>query len=110
MAKKTKTGHEASEFVSTESRVSGERFPVRDRQRRIPVDSLQDIQNAARVRVGAGVTRKAGKDTMEFIRVDVSLEWPCEPNEKALERTYDFLSERVEQIIEEEINHALDRM
>lgn len=110
MAKNKKTSHEATENVSSESRVGREKFPVRDRQLRIPVDNLQDIVNPARIRVGAGVTRKAGADTMEFIRVDVSLEWPCEPNEKAMKKTYEFLSEKVENIIQDEIEYALERM
>lgn len=106
----TKQQHEATETVSSASRLQGQNFPVRDRQLRVPVDSLQDIVNPGRVRVGAGVTRKAGENTMEFIRVDVQLEWPCEPTKKGLKDTYEFLSERVEQIIEDEIAYALERM
>lgn len=101
--------HEATVSKKSEAKIGGGRVPIRDEESRVPVDDLQEIKNPARVRVGGGITKRAGGE-FEFVRVDISIEWPCEPNKEAVKKTYKRLSSMVDTMIEDELAYAEDRM
>lgn len=79
---------------------------LKNKTSKIPVDILQDIQNPARVRVEASVTKNMGN--YESIRVGVMVEMPCAPNEKDVTRMYKYLSQRVYDMTAEEVDLAVD--
>jgi len=99
-----KRQHEGTEAVSVVSKTSGVEAPARERIRKVPCNNLQDIQNPGRVRVEGSVTRNKGN--YESIRVGVCIDWPCAPTTEDLDKTYVFLSERVEALIIEELENA----
>lgn len=101
--------HEGSAYKSSAARIAKTKVPIREEESKIPVDDLQDIQNPARVRVSGGITKKTGGE-FEFIRVDVSVEMPCAPNEKAVKKTYKDTAALVEKMIEKEVAYAEGRL
>lgn len=109
MARNVRQRHEASVSKSSEARVGKDRVPLKNENSRVPIDNLQEIVNPARVRVGAGVTKPTERQ-FESIRVDIAVEWPCEPTKEAVEKTYKRVSKLVDSMIEEEIAYAEDRM
>jgi len=105
---KRATRHKATVTRSSTGKISKEEIDLRNDVEHQPVDDLQDITNPAYVRVNAGVTKSVGK--FESIRVDVSVEMPCAPDEKAIKRTYRQASELVDGYMDKEIEYAKERM
>lgn len=68
----------------------------------IPVTAHPDT--LARVNFGHGVTIALGK--MNFDKIDVSVSLPCRPKLEALESTYDFARDWVEQRLQKEIDDS----
>lgn len=101
--------HEGTVTRKSTARIKGAEVAIREDEERIPVDDLQEIVNPARVRVTAGLTQ-AGPNQFEFVRVDVSVEMPCEPTEKAVKKCYLNCSNLVEDMIEKERKYAQERM
>lgn len=65
--------------------------------------------NPAYVRVSGGITKETGRK-FEFIRVDVSIEIPCNPTPEDVEATYQEATEFVDTKLTErleELNRAL---
>lgn len=60
--------------------------------------------NMARVRVGGSSTVKL--QDMNFVRCEVSVEMPCEPNEAAVRSTYAQLSTLVDDLLNDELDKA----
>lgn len=101
--------HSGSVSKTTKAKIAGADVPIRESDVRVPVDSLQEIVNPAYVRVGGGITKRT-ENEFEFVRVDVSVEWPCEPNKKAAKKTYDLCAAMVDEMIQEELEYAEDRL
>jgi hypothetical protein len=100
-----KRQHEGTESVSVSAKAAGTgEMGIKDNTRKVPVNNLQDIVNPGRVRVEASVTKNMGN--YESIRVGVAIEWPCEPTPQALKSTYEFLSDRAEALVLEELELA----
>lgn len=106
----TKRQHEGSQTVSVTRKVrttdGSHEEEVKNKTSKIPVDNIQDIQHAARVRVEASVTKNMGN--YESIRVGVMVEMPCAPEEKAVNKMYSYLSQRVYDMTCEEVELAQD--
>tara|TARA_R110002153_G_scaffold26421_5_gene82937 strand:+ start:17261 stop:17611 length:351 start_codon:yes stop_codon:yes gene_type:complete len=64
------------------------------------IDSVIKDTNAAYVRVDGGITKNLGD--YNSARISVSVNMPCEPNEKAIRKCYKKTSTLVDEFIDEE--------
>ncbi len=102
---RTRHRHEGTEAVSRERKVSGVGFSEEKNDvKKVPIDSLQDTPHVAKVRVEGSVTKNMGN--FESIRVGVAIEWPCAPTAAELDKTYAFLSQRVDTLVQDELDAA----
>ena len=105
----TRERHEGTVTKKSTAKIGKAEIPIKSSEDRVVVDDLQEIKNPARIRVSAGVTQQTKKQ-FESIRVDVAIEMPCAPTEKAIKKCYDKVSALVADLIEDEIEYAQERM
>ncbi len=98
-----KRQHEVNQLVSVEKTSGRERHreTTKNEIKKIPMDSLQDIQNPAYVRLEHSATKNM--QNFESLRVVVAIEMPCQPTPEKIQETYDFMSKRVETLMLDEM-------
>lgn len=75
---------------------------LKDETEHPPVEnSIQELRHVGHVRVEGRYTKNLGN--YESAQIGVAIEWPCRPNKKSLEKTYEFLVEHVEGKIQKEV-------
>lgn len=70
--------------------------PPQEREHRVPVPLFDGP--SARVTVGTSITRRLANE-FEFIKVEVRVELPCQPNEQDVLETADYANGLIERII-----------
>src|SRR5690625_88214 len=85
----------ASRTVSKtrEKKSSGEVTELEESIVKEPVD-IGDLLNPGYVKIGAGITKNVGD--YNFIRVDVSISMPCEPNQEGYDEAYEETTKLVD--------------
>lgn len=69
-------------------------------EHRVPVPNFEGP--VARTRVSMGVTKSLGG--YEFVRLDVSVELPCQPNPDDLRETNEFAAAKVDEFMQRELD------
>ena len=77
---------------------------VSNKEHDLELDANESLVNPARVSVKLGITKNLGN--FNSLRVDVQVEYPCEPKEEAVASTVKRVSGWVQMFIEQEIEEA----
>ena len=70
--------------------------PPQERERRVPVPVFEGP--SARVTVGTSITRRMATE-FEFMKVEVRVELPCQPNEQDILETAEYANHLIERVI-----------
>ena len=102
---RTRTRQRSTGAQSTDvtHRKDGQETALKEDAKAVVVEGVHPTP--AYVRVTGGATHNMGN--YESVRVSVSVEMPCDPNEDAVRNTYQQLSQWVDSMIQQETDLAL---
>lgn len=104
-AKPAVSEHRSTTLVTASIYKSGDRENAREYEEDT-FEVHQFVTEPAYVKVAAGVTKSLGKNTFEFLRVDVSVSVPCYVEK--IDETYSAVAEHVAGLLNDEIDKYLD--